>query len=187
MKITAIFGEPATGKTTLMRRFIEHIKLDAYDNHLEEIEPEKLVIAMHDADRNLFILGKYIDGETFAGTDRMSMAVQPNAEKFIKSLVQEEDAKVFFEGDRLCNQSFLEFLISLNVDLAIIYVNASDEILHQRHIDRGDTQSKKFLGGRETKCNRLLSNFEIMPYVTEFLNNTTSDQDKIIEFLKQRI
>ena len=35
---------------------------------------------------NIYILGKYEEGEVFAGTDRMSMAVQPEAIKFLATL-----------------------------------------------------------------------------------------------------
>ena len=74
-KVIAIGGEPATGKTTLM---FELIKLA---DDWEIVKPKKLLDAMYSKKQNLYILGKYAnDGNVFQGTDRLSMAVQPDAE-----------------------------------------------------------------------------------------------------------
>ena len=78
MKVIAIGGEPGSGKTTLMNRIISHYKFEPkYDSF-------KLVPYMQKD--NIYLLGKYEEGEVFSGTDRMSMAVQPEAIKFLASL-----------------------------------------------------------------------------------------------------
>ena len=69
-KIVAVGGQPGTGKTTLFRKYME-------SKSWKTVEPAKLVSAMYNEELDLYILGKYQEGETFAGTDRLSMAVQP--------------------------------------------------------------------------------------------------------------
>lgn len=173
-KLIAVGGQPGTGKTTLFRKFME-------GKDWIDIAPVKLVNASYNLDRDLYILGKYEEGETFAGTDRLSMAVQPEMQKWI----QTHNCNILFEGDRIFNQSFLEFAMGLpNTDLQVVYLKAPKEILEQRYKDRGSDQSEQFLRGRETKYSNLLSNFELMPYITEFSNTNLEEQGKVLAFLE---
>ena len=173
-KLLAVGGQPGTGKTTLFRKFMEGKKWI-------EVEPAKLVSAMYNEEMDLYILGKDQEGETFAGTDRLSMAVQPEVQKWI----QTHNCNILFEGYRIFNQSFLEFAMGLpNTDLQVVYLKAPKEILEQRYKDRGSDQSEQFLRGRETKYSNLLSNFELMPYITEFSNTNLEEQGKVLAFLE---
>ena len=175
-KIIAVGGQPGTGKTTLFRKFME-------DKEWIKGEPAKLVSAMYNTQKDLYILGKYEDGETFAGTDRLSMAVQPNLQEWISS----HNCNILFEGDRVFNQSFLEFCMGLpNTDLQVVYLKAPKEILEQRYKDRGSDQSETFLKGRETKYSNLLSNFDLMPYITEFANTNLEEQGKVLAHLEKQ-
>jgi broad-specificity NMP kinase len=176
-KLIAVGGSPGTGKTTLFRKYMEN-------KSFQPIEPAKLVSAMYNADRDLYILGKYEEGEVFAGTDRLSMAVQPAMQEWIAS----HNCNVLFEGDRIFNQSFLEFAMGLpNTELQIVFLNAPKELLEQRYKDRGSEQSEQFLRGRETKYSNLLSNFELMPYITEFANTNLEEQAKVLAFLESHL
>ena len=176
-KIIAVGGQPGTGKTTLFRKYME-------DKQWISTEPAKLVTASYNTERDLYILGKYEAGETFAGTDRLSMAVQPPLQEWIKS----HNCNVLFEGDRVFNQSFLEFCMGLpDTDLQIVYLKAPKEILEQRYVNRGSDQSEQFLRGRETKYSNLLSNFELMSYITEFANTNLEEQSKVIAFLDKHL
>jgi len=173
-KLIAVGGSPGTGKTTLFRKFME-------DKNFQPLEPAKLVSAMYNPDLDLYVLGKYEDGEVFAGTDRLSMAVQPAVQEWIAS----HNCNVLFEGDRIFNQSFLEFAMSLpDTDLQVVFLSAPKTVLEQRYKDRGSDQSEQFLRGRETKYNNLLSNFDLMPYITEFANTTYEEQAKVLTFLE---
>ena len=101
MKVIAIGGEPGAGKSTLMKEILnKFVWSKVYDS-------VKLVPYLQYG--NYYILGKYDEGETFSGTDRMSMAVQPEAIKFLASL--DKDAVVLFYGDRLFTSSFLEHCV----------------------------------------------------------------------------
>ena len=176
-KIIAVGGSPGTGKTTLFRKYME-------DKTFQPIEPAKLVSANYNTERDLYILGKYEEGEVFAGTDRLSMAVQPAVQEWIKS----HNCHVMFEGDRIFNQSFLEFCLSLpDTELHIVILNAPKEVLQNRYEERGSDQSEQFLRGRETKYSNLQSNFDLMPYITEFNNDTLEKQTKILDFLEKHL
>jgi broad-specificity NMP kinase len=173
-KIVAVGGQPGSGKTTLFRKFME-------GKTWEKVEPKKMLPALYCKELDLYILGKYEDGETFAGTDRLSMAVQPVAQEF----VTETTSNILFEGDRIFNQSFLEFVMGQNqTDLQVVYLKVPDSTLKERYIERGSDQSETFLKGRATKYNNLLSNFELMPYITEFRNTNLEEQGKVITFLE---
>jgi hypothetical protein len=137
--------------------------------------------ALYCKELDLYILGKYDDGETFAGTDRLSMAVQPVAQEFVR----ETTSNILFEGDRIFNQSFLEFAMGLpNTDLQVIYLKVPDAMLKERYAERGSDQSETFLKGRATKYSNILSNFELMPYITEFVNTNLEEQGKVLSFLE---
>lgn len=175
-KIVAVGGSPGTGKTTLFRKFME-------DKPWIDVAPAKLVNAMYNTERDLYILGKYEEGETFAGTDRLSMAVQPPLQEWIAS----HNCNILFEGDRVFNQSFLEFCMGLpNTELVVVFLKAPKDILEQRYKDRGSDQSEQFLRGRETKYSNLMSNFELMPYITEFVNTNLEEQGKVLAFLEKQ-
>ena len=176
-KIIAIGGVPGTGKTTLFRKFME-------GKTFEKVEPVKLMPALYSAELDLYILGKYDEGEIYAGTDKLSMACQPNIQEFAASTT----SNILYEGDRIFNQSFLEFAMDLpDVDLQIIFLNASQPLLEQRYSDRGSNQSETFLKGRNTKYNNLLGNFDLMSYITEFPNTNMQEQAIILQFLHEKL
>jgi broad-specificity NMP kinase len=126
MKVIAIGGEPGAGKSTLMRRLIENIKaVPKYNEY-------KLVPYLQYFE--IFILGKYEEGEVFSGTDRMSMAVQPEAIKFLAYLP--ENAIVLFEGDRLFTASFLEHCVE-KYDTKIVYLKTTKDIRSDSYKERG--------------------------------------------------
>jgi broad-specificity NMP kinase len=176
-KLIAVGGSPGTGKTTLFRKFME-------GKNWEVVEPKKMLPALYCKELDLYVLGKYEDGETFAGTDRLSMAVQPVAQCF----VTECTSNILFEGDRIFNQSFLEFAMGLpNTDLQVVFLKAPKTVLESRYKERGSDQSEQFLKGRETKYSNLLSNFELMPYITEFNNTNLEEQGKVLAFLEKNL
>jgi len=172
-KIVAVGGVPGTGKTSLFRKFISNYEW-------EKVEPIKLLSSMYCEELDLYIFGKYEEGEVFAGTDRLSMAVQPSAQEFIKTTT----SHVLFEGDRVFNRSFLEFASEVDdIHLHIIYLKVHKPLLEQRYVDRGSDQSEVFLKGRETKYNNILSNFGLMEYISEFSNSTLDEQAIILDHL----
>lgn len=170
MKVIAIGGEPGSGKTTLMKKIIKNYSLEPkYDS-------VKLVPYLQKD--NIFVLGKYEEGEVFAGTDRMSMAVQPEAIKFLGTLPK--DSIVLYEGDRLFTASFLEDCIE-KYDLSIIYLKTDKSVRKDRYKERGSEQNETWLAGRESKISNILSNFVLMFNVEKFDNNNFSDQEAVFD------
>ena len=176
MKVIAIGGEPGAGKSTLMKKILEKYDWQAkYDSF-------KLV--PYHQYKNYYILGKYEEGEVFSGTDRMSMAVQPEAIKFLATL--DKDAVVLYEGDRLFTASYLEHCIE-NYDLDIVYLETDKEVRQERYKERGSNQNETWLRGRESKIANILSNMTLMFNTTKMKNNNLDDQDKIVYYIMKSL
>ena len=170
MRIFAIGGEPGSGKTTLMREIIKQFKVEPkYDSF-------KLVPYLQKD--NIYILGKYEEGEVFSGTDRMSMAVQPEAIKFLSTLPT--NAIVLYEGDRLFTASFLEHCLE-KYDLKIIYLSTEKTVRNERYKERGSNQNETWLQGRETKISNIMTNMTLMFNIYKYPNNNIEDQKYILE------
>mgnify|MGYP003333310721 CR=1 FL=1 len=172
IKVIAIGGEPGAGKSTLMWKLIDRLQPEA------KFAEYKLV-PYHQKD-NIYILGKYEEGETFSGTDRMSMSVQPEAIKFLDTLPN--DSVVIYEGDRLFTQSFLEHCHEHH-NLQIIYLQTTKEERIIRYAQRGSNQNETWLQGRETKIANILSNMTLMFNTTKYKNNNKEDQNLIIDHI----
>jgi len=141
--LNIIAGLPVTGKTTLMRQIRDKL------NFL----PKCLVhgLLRYEDYPNHVIFGIY-DGETFDGTDKLSMAVNKDALEFLKT----NKKKVLIEGDRLFNKKFLEGAESLGYDVkvTVLFTTSLPELL-KRYRQRGKMQSPKFIKGRQTKLNNI--------------------------------
>lgn len=173
-KIIAIGGEPAVGKSTIMKDFICRM------GEVKEVETVKLVPCLYNVQHNLYIMGRYPEGEPFGGTDRFSMAVQPAAQEF----VTKTDANILFEGDRLFNQSFLEFIAELpDTEFKIYFIMADHKTIADRHVSRNDTQSDVFKKGRRTKIENLRSNMTLMGYSYPYSNELPEDRKIIVHAL----
>ena len=176
MKVIAIGGEPGAGKSTLLKEIIKHYgvepKYDAF----------KLVPYLQK--ENIYVLGKYEEGEVFSGTDRMSMAVQPEAVKFLKSL--SNDSIVLFEGDRLFTVSFLEHCLD-KYDLSIIYISTTKQIREERYKERGSNQNETWLQGRETKISNIMSNMTLMFNTRKLINNNFEEQKHILDVIYEMV
>lgn len=186
VKVIAMGGEPATGKTTLM------FKLISMADDWQIAKPEKLLDAMYSKKLNLYILGKYEnDGNAFQGTDRLSMAVQPDALKFFSALEYESNTidhsvNVIFEGDRLFNGKMLDFLQEkFPNDFKVLILTVKNSTLDQRHIDRKDDQDDKFKNSRKTKISNIMGSLTLMDYIETMVNENIDDQSKIIDHIRK--
>jgi hypothetical protein len=174
-KIIAIGGEPASGKSTLIKKFMADATNDWKDSN-----PVQLVYGHFSDNLGLMLMGIYEKDAQFPGTDRFSMAVQPKAEEFIKTTTH----KVLFEGDRLFNAKFLEFCLDQDdVDLQIIYLKVNPGTIDFRHTDRQDTQSEQFLKGRATKYSNIMGNMILKPNIEVWKNETLDDLNTNVENL----
>jgi hypothetical protein len=154
--LIGIIGEPATGKTAVMRAVLE--RLPGHPTRF------KFGLLRGRSYRNdLYVLGIYRDGELFAGTDRLSMAVQPYAVKFLK--VIKPGSIVMFEGDRLTREGFL---MAVPYDaLRLFLLVASEAEKARRHVARHDTQPEQFHRSRRTLIERMRARFAPTELVNE--------------------
>lgn len=176
MRIIAIGGEPGSGKSTLMKRIINEFEMEP------KYQEYKLVPYLQRG--NIYILGKYEEGEVFSGTDRMSMAVQPEAIKFLNTL--SDDSIVIYEGDRLFTTSFLEYCMG-HYDLKIVYLETEREVRDKRCEERGSDQNEQWLQGRETKILNILSNMFLMLNVSRYQNNNLKEQEVVFEAITKEM
>jgi len=177
MKLIYIIGVPGTGKSTVMKQFM---------SHYSEWKQEKVVDLLEThVSGNIRVLGKYEEGETFSGTDRLSMAVAPKAIEWINTKPNEI---IFGEGDRLNNKAFFE---SAGDNLVIIHLTVSDQERKRRYQERGSDQSEKFIQTTKTKVKNIIDHFgpkntlfgEEPGYVYTFPHETPEDTRKIVEFM----
>lgn len=171
---------PGTGKTTLMREWMSAREWQ-YD------KPVKLLDSYISGDIRLF--GKYEEGEVFAGTDKLSMAVQPAAIEYL----DDPSPVNIFEGDRLTSAKFFQAAVDLGHKVSIIVLEVSDQVREQRYADRGSEQSEKFIQGRRTKIENIKDQFggSILtgedPLYEVFTHETPEDTKKIISHMESLV
>lgn len=162
--LIAIGGQPAVGKTTIVRQFLIN-----YDNW--KIFKFKKLYGHYHKELNLIILGVYKAKELFSGTDRLSMAVQPDFNEFMDK--EKPPYNILFEGDRLFN---LKTIIKAKQTMKVQVYIVTSKHTNQRHIDRKDTQSDKFIKGRVTKVNNI-KGYLIEDYI-DLINDEENDINK---------
>lgn len=178
-KCIAIGGIPGTGKSTIIKNLLEmHKNIGVVD--IEPLTPAKTLDGLK-LGVNHFIVGKYAPyyetDETFPGTDRLSMSVQPVFLKFAR----ETDMNIVFEGDRLFTGSCLEELEEIfGENLKIVILTAEDEVLQERYKKRGSDQPAKFINSRKTKVTNITSNFSLMDNI-EYIDTTNISQEEVFQ------
>lgn len=176
MKIVGICGEPGTGKTTVMREIIQSIGL------WENFKFGTLEYMRH-KESGIIILGKY-NGEIFDGTDKLSMSVINDTEKFIIQ-VSAPQTRILFEGDRLWCSRFIQTCMTIDTDFKFIRLYCGVTQFVERHIQRenqGFHQDTSFITGRKTKYDNLAKQF---PFFERMVNNNHADLLKITEYIVQ--
>ena len=150
--IFLIGGIPCSGKSTLTRNLISRLP-DPVD-----IEPMPLFkCQLHD---NILVVGRYPEGETFGGTDRLSYGAIPHFREFV------DGANVgwkhtIIEGDRFFRAEDIEWVLDTHEsEVYILTVNSDEE--KRRHEERQDTQTEKWLEGRRSQINNIQKNFNLM-------------------------
>lgn len=166
VKVIYVAGVPASGKTTLFKRLREY-----FFETSKEFKEGKV----RGIENGCFKMLGVFDGSTFEGTDRLSMTVIGDAIDYINRQEKMPNRSVVFvEGDRLFNYRFLA-----ETKASIIILDASPEVLKQRHIQRGDNQTEAFLQSRRTK----VENFAKKYHISRVYNNTPEDGEKIYQFI----
>lgn len=181
MRIAALIGEPATGKSTLAKLIKSKLGLG------EQFKRGLLTGTRHNRDK-VIIIGDYSDqSQKFPGTDRLSMACQPEVELFLTQTKSDAPHwSIFLEGDRLGNTSFLAHCQALCQTQ--VFVLESDHFLKaERHQARGDNQSERFLRSRQTKISNIkkaVPTFSILK--NDSLEDLELNAETILDFLLER-
>ena len=173
MEITIIGGVPCTGKTTLMRK----IKTELLINKKLDDQDMNILKGYQDKKKENVIFGLY-EGDLFDGTDKLSMAVQPQAIDWLHK-ADTKIKNVFIEGDRLFKPSFIKACKNITSRVRIIVLEAGQETLDYRHATRKDEQSKEWLIAKKTTVDNIKKEFPCHIFSNQNLN----DQDIILNYI----
>ncbi len=186
MKVIMVGGYPASGKSTIFKRLF--LKMEREGFSLFRQKKDGIVSYMESKD--IVVLGSYDPSETFPGTDRLPMSVQPKAEEFIEKLLQNEQAQhgkekiLLLEGDRLFNDKMIRFIKGLpEVDFVLCVVTMEPSLLQSRREARSE-QNETWRKGRATKVDRIAMSHSVTHHME---NNTEEDVDKCAEELLAEI
>jgi hypothetical protein len=186
-KIIAIGGEPATGKSSLMKSVIKELGHPVFPND----KFFDLPCIRYGFTPEIIILGIY-DDSVFSGTDRYAMNIQPVAEKMIDNVASTGDRNfvILFEGDRLFNEKFLVKITSYpSIVLKTFVLKCSQEQKAARHATR-DNQNESWLAGRATKVQTILTHNRFLNNrynVTELISGVPFDMDYNTKMILQEI
>lgn len=136
-----LIGCCGSGKTWVMKEIIKR-------NNFHKKAKFNLIRFLIDS--NICLLGKYV-GETFDGSDKLSMAVSKDFKEFYK-LVDSKGWKVVCEGDRFTNKNFIETFNPLIIKITDDGKKGRD--------GRGSKQSKEHLKRIETRISNINADIE---------------------------
>lgn len=198
MNVVALGGAPGAGKSTVTRLLIEalveqgFVREDVRGTHKHEgrnvsVGAVELTRTRPDGKvEHVLVLGRYEQGDTFPGTDKLSMGVQPVAVHLIEQLALAEPqvgpVRVLFEGDRLFTRSFLVACARHAVTRAVV-LKATHEQLEARRKGRGSDQSASWLKGRATKLDGIVRWLADSGEQVEHLENDTGQAGACAEHL----
>lgn len=143
-----IFGEPAIGKTTLMRELIKGIG---------ETQQGKIGVMDYvwSQTHRVMVVGSY-KGHPYDGTDRLSIAIYPQAAELLALANKHMDVRVLiWEGDRMARRRWLDAVEDAGYSLRLLHLIASKEVTDQRRNKRGSTQNEQWVNGRRKLCSNL--------------------------------
>lgn len=165
--VVGMGGEPAVGKTTIINLLRAKFP--------EAKRPFKFgkVRGLTDSAMGVIFVGVY-DGSTWEGSDKLSMAVQPDFESMLRTL-SGKCCTVYFEGDRLFNPSLFERFPFIEG----LVVCAESSVVGSRHRARNDNQPEQFIKAKRTKIARIVERFglPVLP------NNSPEEQATIVDWL----
>lgn len=149
MTAAYLVGQPGAGKSRLLRGLTENLRATPAARPFAHV-------VYHDDDGPA---AAQLGGahETFPGTDRLSMSVQPVAEEWVR---RRPYPVLVGEGDRLATAGFLDALAGAADELTVVHLDVPDEVAEERRAGRGTEQRASWVAGRRTKVRRLLDGRE---------------------------
>jgi ABC-type dipeptide/oligopeptide/nickel transport system ATPase component len=156
MKIIGLIGEPASGKSTVMRNFISTLGEGL-------VVKEGLVVYTLYKDEKVIFAGKYEPGVTFCGTDTLSKGCGPKYREWIQTMNTNplyDDFTFYFEGERFSNSKFFDFFFKDCPNVKIFYLEADDSVLEERNKNRSN-QNDSWRKGMRTRIMNLKNNYPL--------------------------
>ena len=175
--IVMIGGVPCSGKSTITRNILSEL------GSAEYVEPMKLFPC--EKRGYVLVIGRYPEGETFGGTDRISYGAISKFRDFIDQEAPKH-IHIFLEGDRFFRSKDIEWLVE-NHDAKVFILTVSGDEEKRRHMERQDTQTEKWLQGRRSQINNIMTNFMLMNDLiirsNENENDSINIKKEIVELL----
>lgn len=170
MHTIGILGYPGAGKTWVVSSLIETLKAEGYKHSHKKIglvEFEDLV--------GLVAMGKY-DGTKFQGTDRLSMAVSVDFERFFMNMSDNGVKYVIAEGDRINNMNFFQSAAKYGTYERVKCQPDTYEKLLKQRSQREHTFDPKFLKSIASKVDKhtfdqVLNSTELLEYLHRTVTN----------------
>jgi hypothetical protein len=156
MKIIGIIGEPAAGKSTVMRNFIAGLGRN-------EVIKEGLVAYTLYPEDKVIVAGIY-DEQVFSGTDRLSKGCGPKYREWLLAKVNDpefSDWKFYWEGERFSNSKFFDFFRNLPVSPVTYYLEADAAVLNERNAKRSN-QNPTWRKGMATRMLNLREGYPVV-------------------------
>lgn len=155
MRIIGLIGEPAAGKSTMMRDFISRLGP-------KEIVKEGLVVYTKYPEDRIIVAGIY-DDQIFSGTDRTAKSCGPNYREWLSAKIADPDYadwKFYWEGERFSNSKFFDFFMTLSTPVNIYYLEADETTLNERNAKRSN-QNPTWRKGMRTRMLNLRKNYPV--------------------------
>jgi hypothetical protein len=155
MKIIGIIGEPAAGKSTVMRNLISGLGSGT-------VEKEGLVAYTTFPESKTIVAGIY-DEQVFSGTDRLSKGCGPKYREWLAAKNADsswDDWTFYWEGERFSNSKFFDFFFNECSGVQVNYLVAEDEVLNERNANRSN-QNPTWRKGMKTRMENLKKNYPV--------------------------
>ena len=155
MQIIGLIGEPAAGKSTVMRDFIARLGR-------KEVVKEGLVAYTLYAEDKVMVAGIY-DEQVFSGTDRLSKGCGPKYREWLAAKANDpefSDWKFYWEGERFSNSKFFDFFLTLKTPVVTYYLEADPEVLNERNAKRSN-QNPTWRKGMATRMRNLREGYPV--------------------------
>lgn len=154
-KCVLLIGACGSGKTWVMEQLI--------GSRPTRSKKFGLFRFRHDIEKNVLYLGVY-DQSTFQGSDRLSMAVMKDSQKF-KQICDKENFSIIAEGDRFTNQTFINTFKPV-----IVKIKDTGEV---GRLKRGSNQTERQIKSIVTRVKNIPAHYEVenSTEALEIINN----------------
>jgi len=156
MLIVGLIGEPAAGKSTVMREFLSKLKGPS------EVVKEGLVAYTVYPEERVMVAGIY-DEQVFSGTDRLSKGCGPKYREWLLAKVLDSEYagwNFYWEGERFSNSKFFDFFLTLGVPYVTYYLTCDEKTLASRNVARSG-QNDSWRKGMATRMRNLRNNYPV--------------------------